>query len=82
MTPSGFIALLAGWFVTEVGRQPYIAYGIIRTVEGVSPVIGEQIAITLFLFIITYLFIFGAGSFYIIKLIPDPERISSGNMSK
>lgn len=77
MTPSGFIALLAGWFVTEVGRQPYIAYGIIRTVEGVSPVIGEQIAITLFLFIITYLFVFGAGSFYIIKLILKGPQIAN-----
>lgn len=77
MTPSGFIALLAGWFVTEVGRQPYIAYGIIRTVEGVSPVISEQIAITLFLFIITYLFVFGAGSFYIIKLILKGPQIAN-----
>ena len=69
MTPSGFIAILAGWFVTEVGRQPYIAYGVIRTADGVSPVIGEQIAITLLAFIITYIFIFGAGSYYILKLI-------------
>ena len=77
MTPSGFIALLAGWFVTEVGRQPYVAYGIIRTAEGVSPVISEQIAITLLLFIITYLFVFGAGSFYIIKLILKGPQIAN-----
>lgn len=77
MTPSGFIALLAGWFVTEVGRQPYVAYGIIRTVEGVSPVISEQIAITLLLFIITYIFVFGAGSFYIIKLILKGPQIAN-----
>ena len=77
MTPSGFIALLAGWFVTEVGRQPYVAYGIIRTSEGVSPVISEQIAITLLLFIITYLFVFGAGSFYIIKLIRKGPQIAN-----
>ena len=77
MTPSGFIALLAGWFVTEVGRQPYVAYGIIRTSEGVSPVISEQIAITLLLFIITYIFVFGAGSFYIIKLIRKGPQIAN-----
>lgn len=77
MTPSGFIALLAGWFVTEIGRQPYVAYGIIRTSEGVSPVISEQIAITLLLFIITYLFVFGAGSFYIIKLIRKGPQIAN-----
>jgi len=70
MTPSGFIALLAGWFVTEVGRQPYAVYGIIRTSEAVSSqVISEQIAISLLLFIITYILVFTAGSFYIIKLI-------------
>ena len=77
MTPSGFIALLAGWFVTEGGRQPYVAYGIIRTSEGVSPVISEQIAITLLLFIITYIFVFGAGSFYIIKLIRKGPQIAN-----
>ena len=69
MTPSGFIAILAGWFVTEVGRQPYLVYNVIRTSAGVSPVIGEQIAITLLAFVISYIFIFGAGSYYILKLI-------------
>ncbi len=77
MTPSGFIALLAGWFVTEVGRQPYVAYGVIRTSDGISPVISEQIAITLLLFIITYIFVFGAGSFYIIKLIRKGPMIAN-----
>lgn len=69
LTPSGFIAILAGWFVTEIGRQPYVAYGIIRTSEAISPVISEQIAVTLLLFIVVYTFVFGAGSFYILKLI-------------
>ena len=78
MTPSGFIAILAGWFVTEVGRQPYMVYGIIRTSDGVSPVISEQIALTLLAFIITYIFIFGAGSYYILQLIgkgPETHKI-------
>ena len=69
LTPSGFIAVLAGWFVTEVGRQPYIAYGVIKTSEAVSPVIGPHIALSLLAFIITYTFVFGAGSYYILKLI-------------
>lgn len=77
MTPSGFVALLTGWFVTEIGRQPYVAYGIIRTSEGISPVISEQIAITLLLFIVTYMFVFGAGSFYIIKLIRKGPQIAN-----
>ena len=40
LTPAGFIAVLAGWFVTEIGRQPYIVYGVLRTAEAVSPVPG------------------------------------------
>jgi cytochrome bd ubiquinol oxidase subunit I len=72
MMPSGFIALLAGWFVTEIGRQPYTAYGIIRTVDSVSPAItGPQVAISLLAFVIMYIFVFGAGSYYILKLIKN-----------
>ena len=69
MMPSGFIAVLAGWFVTEIGRQPYVVYGVIRTVDAVSPVMAGNIAISLFLFIVVYLFVFGAGSYYILRLI-------------
>ena len=69
MTPSGFIAVLAGWFVTEIGRQPYIAYGILRTSESVSPVLGPTVALSLLAFIVTYTFVFGAGMYYILRLI-------------
>jgi cytochrome bd ubiquinol oxidase subunit I len=47
MTPAGFVAVLAGWFVTEIGRQPYIIYGVMRSAEAVSPVSGPHIAISL-----------------------------------
>lgn len=70
MMPSGFIALLAGWFVTEIGRQPWTAYGVIRTAESVSPaILGPQVAWSLLFFVIMYTFVFGAGSYYILKLI-------------
>ena len=69
LTPAGFIAVLAGWFVTEVGRQPYVAYGVMKTADAVSPVIGEHVALSLLAFIVTYTFIFGAGSYYILRLI-------------
>lgn len=75
MTPSGFIALLAGWFVTEIGRQPYTVYEVIRTSESISPVIAEQIAITLLAFVIVYSFIFGAACYYIFKLIKKGPKI-------
>jgi cytochrome d ubiquinol oxidase subunit I len=69
LTPAGFVAVLAGWFVTEIGRQPYIVYGVLRTGEAASPVLGTPIAISLFAFIMTYVFVFGAGSYYILALI-------------
>ena len=70
MIPSGFIAILSGWFVTEIGRQPWTAYGIIRTAESVSPaILGPQVAWSLLAFVIMYSFVFGAGIYYVIKLI-------------
>jgi cytochrome d ubiquinol oxidase subunit I len=69
LTPSGFIAVIAGWCVTEIGRQPYIVYDVMRTSEAVSPVIGPNIALSLLAFVITYTFVFGAGSYYILRLI-------------
>lgn len=79
LTPAGFIAILAGWFVTEVGRQPWTAYGVIRTSESISPVAAEQVAITLLAFVIVYTFVFGAGSFYILKLIgKGPSTVGDG----
>ena len=70
MMPSGFVALLAGWFVTEIGRQPYTAYGVIRTIDSVSPaILGPQVAWSLLAFVVMYTFVFGAGSYYILKLI-------------
>jgi len=81
MTPAGFVAVLLGWFVTEIGRQPYIVYGVMRTAESVSPVAGQPIALSLAAFIVTYGFVFGAGSFYILRLIgkgPDGEETAYG----
>jgi cytochrome d ubiquinol oxidase subunit I len=70
MMPSGFVALLAGWFVTEIGRQPYTAYGVIRTLHSVSPALtGPVVAWSLLSFVVMYVCVFGAGSYYILKLI-------------
>jgi cytochrome d ubiquinol oxidase subunit I len=81
MTPAGFAAVLAGWIVTEIGRQPYVVYGVIRTEKAVSPVVGSQLALSLLAFIFTYVFVFGAGSYYIIRLIgkgPDDSEKTYG----
>ena len=77
MTPAGFVALLAGWFVTEVGRQPYVAYGVIRTSDAVSPVLGEHVALSLLAFVIVYTAIFGAATFYILRLIRQGVKTSA-----
>jgi cytochrome bd ubiquinol oxidase subunit I len=75
--PIGFLAILAGWIVAEVGRQPWLATGILRTLDAASPVSAGQVATTLVLFIVVYLSIFAAGIVYINRLInkgPTPEK--------
>jgi cytochrome d ubiquinol oxidase subunit I len=82
LTPAGFIAVLAGWFVTEVGRQPWIVQGLLRTGDATSPVMGSSIAISLTAFIIVYVFVFGAGSYYILRLIgkgPEDAEAAYGD---
>jgi cytochrome d ubiquinol oxidase subunit I len=69
MAPSGFIAILAGWMVTEIGRQPYIVYGIMRTLEAASPISTGEVAFSLIAFILVYAAVFGAGMYYILSLI-------------
>lgn len=69
LTPSGFIAVLSGWFVTEVGRQPYLVYGLLRTSEVASPLTVQQVLISLLAFIFVYCFVFTMGVYYMIKII-------------
>jgi len=81
LTPAGFIAVLAGWFVTEVGRQPWVVQGILRTDAAVSPVLGSSVAVSLTAFVIVYGFVFGAGTYYILKLIakgPETQEEAYG----
>jgi cytochrome d ubiquinol oxidase subunit I len=54
MTPSGIIATLAGWYVAETGRQPWVIYGILRTVDAVSPVPAQALLSTLIAFVCVY----------------------------
>ena len=85
MAPSGFVAVLAGWFVTEIGRQPFTVYGVMRTAESASPVLPEYIAMSLLGFIIVYAIVFGAGIYYILKLIakgPKESQAKAGETLK
>jgi cytochrome d ubiquinol oxidase subunit I len=54
MTPSGIIATLAGWYVAETGRQPWVIYGILRTVDAISPVPAQALLSTLIAFVCVY----------------------------
>ncbi|MFC0397858.1 cytochrome ubiquinol oxidase subunit I [Paraburkholderia rhizosphaerae] len=69
MGPTGFISLLAGWITTEVGRQPWVVYGHMRTSEAVSPITADAAGISLLIFVLVYFVVFGMGVFYIVKLI-------------
>jgi len=65
----GFVAVIAGWVVTESGRQPWIVEGILRTAEATSPVPGASIAGTLVLFVLCYGVVFSMGIYYMNRLI-------------
>ena len=67
--PTGFIAILAGWWVTETGRQPWVAHGILRTADAVSPVAYGAVLTSLILFIVVYTAVFSMGIYYINRLI-------------
>lgn len=69
MTPAGFVAVLCGWFVTEVGRQPYLVYNMLRTYDMVSPIEGHLVLISLATIVVVYGFIFGSAGYYLSRLI-------------
>ena len=77
MGPMGFVALISGWITTEVGRQPYTIYGHLRTVDSVSPVPAAAVGGSLLAYIIVYLVIFAAGTYFILRLMgkaPAPHE--------
>jgi cytochrome d ubiquinol oxidase subunit I len=60
--PLGFVAVLAGWMTTEVGRQPWTVYGLLRTAQSVTPSLtGADVALSLGLYCLVYLIMFPAG---------------------
>ncbi|MDO7624320.1 MAG: cytochrome ubiquinol oxidase subunit I [Loktanella sp.] len=72
MGPMGFVAVLAGWITTEVGRQPFTVYGVLRTSDSLGPVAAPAVAASLLAFIVVYFFVFGAGTFYILRMMNAP----------
>ncbi len=74
MGPAGFIAVLAGWITTEVGRQPFTIYGVLRTADSVSPLAAPAVAASLLAFIVVYFAVFGMGTWYLLKLVSRPPQ--------
>ena len=68
MAPAGFIAVIAGWITTEVGRQPFTIYNQLRTAQSVAPIDAAAVGTSLLAFVIVYFFVFGAGIFYILRM--------------
>jgi cytochrome d ubiquinol oxidase subunit I len=75
-SPLGFLAVLAGWFTTELGRQPWLVYGQMRVAKGVSVGLpAGSVWASLALYALAYAIIFGSGLWFIFKLVrvgPQP----------
>ena len=74
MGPAGFVAVLAGWITTEVGRQPWTVYGLLTTAESVSAIDATAVGTSLVAFILVYFALFGAGVFYILRLMAEAPQ--------
>ncbi|MFZ5784213.1 MAG: cytochrome ubiquinol oxidase subunit I [Pseudomonadota bacterium] len=75
MGPAGFVAVIAGWVTTEVGRQPFTVYGLLRTADSVSPLEAPAVAASLLAFVVVYFLVFGAGVLYILRLMSHPPHV-------
>ena len=86
MGPSGFVAVIAGWVTTEVGRQPWTIYGLLRTADAVSPLDAPAVGVSLLAFVVVYFVCFSVGTWYILRLMQRPphphesgvEQVESG----
>ena len=78
MGPAGLIAILAGWYTTEVGRQPWVVYGLMRTEDAVSTHSATTLGVSLALFVVVYLFVFGAGVAYTLRLVRKGPQLEEG----
>ena len=71
MGPAGFVAVIAGWIVTEVGRQPWVIQGVLRTADAISPVTAGSVATSLLIYVTVYAIVFVAGAIYILRLLRE-----------
>jgi cytochrome d ubiquinol oxidase subunit I len=76
MTFSGWVATISGWYVTEIGRQPWLVYGVLKTEEALGPISGGMVATTLTAYLVTYVVLLVA---YISTLIYMAKSAGSGS---
>ncbi len=79
--PAGLVAILAGWLTTEIGRQPWVVYGVMRTSDAVSNHSALALSTTLIVFVVMYFAVFGTGVSYLLKLMgkgPDEHGGDEG----
>jgi cytochrome d ubiquinol oxidase subunit I len=82
MAPLGFVAVLAGWTTTEVGRQPWTVYGLLRTVDSVSPSLtGVDVLLSLLGYVAVYLIIFPAGAIVMLRFVRNGPVAGTGSDS-
>src|SRR3954469_4781446 len=74
MGPAGFIAVLAGWFTTEVGRPPFSVCGRLRTADSASPLAAPAVGSSLVAFIVVYFIVYAAGITYLLRLMATPPH--------
>ena len=74
MGPTGFVAVIAGWITTEVGRQPFTVYGHLLTAQSHSPLQASAVAASLLTFVVVYFIVFGAGTYYLLRLMAKPPE--------
>ncbi len=80
MGPTGLVAMLAGWLTTEIGRQPWVVYGVMRTADAVSRHDVSTLAVSLALFLIVYCFVFGIGIAYVLRLVRKGPVLHEGDL--
>lgn len=81
MGPAGLIAILMGWYTTEIGRQPWVVYNLMRTADAVSPHGAFEVGLALALFVIVYFVVFGAGIAYMLQLVrKGPSQLGADQM--
>ena len=90
-SPLGFVAVIAGWVTTEVGRQPWTVYGLMRTKDSVTPSLaGSDVLASLIVYVVAYILIFGIGGFFMVRFLragpvdkaPDAGRRGQGTPAR